>query len=202
MIVGFGKNIGVGKTTAARFAIEEFDGIRIAFGDALKEEAYNFVRSSGFFVEQSLFWGTQSDKEHLLRLRDSYCLSLLPCGLEDFCSYYDSGVYYITIRKFLQFWGTEFRRAQNPYYWIIKLAQRLKSNTNIFIDDVREIHEIQFIQSLGGKVILIERETPYSDSHCSEFPLPTILYDSNILNTKTLTEFKSNVLSTIRGLYV
>lgn len=66
--------------------------------------------------------------------------------------------YPVEIRKLLQWWGTEYRRAEDPDYWSkkgIAEAVRLDAGKHIqlvVITDVRFANEALAIQDAGGKV--------------------------------------------------
>ncbi len=66
--------------------------------------------------------------------------------------------YPIEIRKLLQWWGTELRRAEDPNYWSkkgIAEALRLDASENVHlvvVTDVRFDNEAKAIQEAGGKV--------------------------------------------------
>ena len=82
------------------------------------------------------------------------------------------------VRKLLQWWGTEFRRARNPDYWVnvllTELAARFQnpSKPNIVITDVRFENEAEWIKDHGGVVWLVKRGATYDDpnikTHVSE----------------------------------
>ena len=62
------------------------------------------------------------------------------------------------VRALLQWWGTEFRRAQDPDYWVKKGIERLEEYESVGIDlavvtDVRFANEAQAIKEIGGLVV-------------------------------------------------
>lgn len=59
------------------------------------------------------------------------------------------------IRRLLQWWGTDFRRAQNPNHWVDKTRERIEvSNAGIVcVTDVRFSNEADMIRDLGGIVV-------------------------------------------------
>jgi hypothetical protein len=59
----------------------------------------------------------------------------------------------------LQYWGTDFRRGQDPHYWVKKLAYKLDlENPQIaLISDVRFRSEAAWIIDRGGYIIRVER---------------------------------------------
>lgn len=61
------------------------------------------------------------------------------------------------IRKALQYWGTEVRRAQDPNYWVKKTIQKSYTNIaegkSIYITDVRFPNEADSVLDTFGTVI-------------------------------------------------
>ena len=66
------------------------------------------------------------------------------------------------IRPFLVTYGTHIRRKLNENCWIEKIDTRVQSEIEngswVFVTDVRYENEIDWIHSLGGKAIHIQRE--------------------------------------------
>ena len=96
------------------------------------------------------------------------------------------------MRMILQWWGTEFRRSQDPDYWVkyvhckIHHLRSLNSN-NIVVSDVRFPNEANLIKNLGGMIWKTERpgnkseNDPISESFC-------IISDVTLHNDSTLYE--------------
>jgi hypothetical protein len=60
--------------------------------------------------------------------------------------------------KLLQFWGTEFRRSQDPDYWTKKLFASIPANLDIaMVTDVRFPNEADGIKQRGGYNVNIVR---------------------------------------------
>lgn len=58
----------------------------------------------------------------------------------------------------LQWWGTEYRRAQDPDYWVKKMFATVPKETDlVLITDVRFPNEAQGITQRGGYTIKVER---------------------------------------------
>lgn len=102
------------------------------------------------------------------------------------------------IRPFLVFWGTKIRREQNPNCWIDKIKDDVmywinKGNTAI-ITDVRYVNEVQWVKSLGGKIVNIVRQDigPANEEEWSQGELMKA-YTDHFINwetygTESLTE--------------
>lgn len=61
------------------------------------------------------------------------------------------------VRALLQWWGTEFRRAQDPDYWVKKGIERIHEYEAhadlVVVTDVRFANEAQAIKEIGGMVV-------------------------------------------------
>lgn len=83
--------------------------------------------------------------------------------------------------KLLQWWGTEFRRAQDPDYWTKKLFASIPANLDIaIVTDVRFPNEVDGIKQRGGYTVNVQRlredGTPYFSSDRSvDHPSETAL---------------------------
>lgn len=83
-------------------------------------------------------------------------------------------------RWVMQRWGTEYRRAQYPHYWVDKVhrwahAQRAAGQHRLCITDVRFFNEAELVRHLGGYVVRVHRPSlpPVpADAHSSDRPVP------------------------------
>jgi phosphomevalonate kinase len=97
-------------------------------------------------------------------------------------------------RPFLQWYGTEWRRAKfGNDYWIKKLEEKvlLSDADIIIIPDVRFANEVDWVRHMGGTVIKIERlGAVNNDPHVSENQInsfvPDITIKANSGDLKTL----------------
>lgn len=62
-------------------------------------------------------------------------------------------------RSLLQWWGTDFRRKHDPDYWVKRLRKTLESHKPdvALVTDVRFRNEADFIHSLGGTLVEVQR---------------------------------------------
>ena len=96
--------------------------------------------------------------------------------------------------KLLQWWGTEYRRTQDPDYWVKKLVARIKSESPdvALITDTRFVNEAQAVKDLGGYNLNVSRlnadGTPFiapdrPANHPSETSLDNWNWDLKIVNS-------------------
>jgi hypothetical protein len=60
----------------------------------------------------------------------------------------------------LQWWGTEYRRKQDPHYWVKKLLNSVLKDSKldiVLITDVRFLNEAAGIRHAGGYMVRIQR---------------------------------------------
>lgn len=83
------------------------------------------------------------------------------------------------MRELLQWWGTDYRRAQDPDYWVKRFDKlfctTMLNRTNIIIDDLRFPNEVEYVRSFDkcldckGLVLWLERDVEGQDrEHSSE----------------------------------
>jgi hypothetical protein len=83
------------------------------------------------------------------------------------------------IRPLLQCWGTNIWRFKDPDHWVKKLAAQFKKDAGevdiALISDVRFPNEINWLKTLGGKIIYLIRK----DDDGNEFPPAGIDEETN-----------------------
>jgi hypothetical protein len=104
----------------------------------------------------------------------------------------------ISPRQILQWWGTEYRRAQDPDYWIAQAEQWLvrvheitrypEHRPQLFVNtSVRFPNEHAWIKELEGNVWHLRRDAAAPVAgHVSETPLPVLDGEREIFNNYTL----------------
>jgi len=173
MIIGLAGKAQSGKDEFARVAVEEFGAERIAFADALKEEVAAFLDKHNVCWEHRHLWGDGKDKEAILRMShyDRPKRGVLSKFLTAYGEY-SHGYYYFTSRSLLQFWGTEYRRNQDPDYWVHRVADKTTDPSKLYvISDCRFENEVTYICSKNGKIVEIIRPSRMDISnptHASE----------------------------------
>lgn len=126
IVIGLSAKLGCGKTTLADNILARLDtmgkqAVRMAFGDPLKRECSSYF---GFPLE----WCYSQEGKMRLVAREA---------LDNF-----------TVREALQWYGTDFRRAQDPLYWIKAMRKELVLLAEagvqvVVVDDVRFPDEAQ-----------------------------------------------------------
>lgn len=103
-------------------------------------------------------------------------------------------------RRILQWWGTEYRRKDDTFYWVRKLSEELASVKpgRVVISDIRETHEAAYVKRQdSGILVKVIRPDLHVDkgtgTHTSETGVDSINTDYEILNFSTLESFKSSV---------
>jgi hypothetical protein len=87
--------------------------------------------------------------------------------------------------KLLQWWGTEYRRAQDPLYWVKRWKDGINPKANIVMaTDMRFLNEAEAVKSVGGLTVQVSRKnidgTPFVDpSRDANHPSETQLDDYN-----------------------
>jgi hypothetical protein len=92
--------------------------------------------------------------------------------------------------KLLQWWGTEYRRAQDSDYWVRQWKAAINPKANIVMaTDMRFFNEAAAVKSVGGFTVQVNRKnvdgTPFVDpsrdaNHPSEVQLDGYNYDYQI----------------------
>ena len=134
-VIGLSAKIGCGKTTLAKMIADKWPGVvlRESFGNLLKQEC------SAHFGFPVGWCYSQEGKDHPV----------------DF-TVYPSGVVLRTVREALQWYGTDFRRRQDPCYWAkamqeaIELGRAAHPGALIIIDDVRFPNEAELVLEHGS----------------------------------------------------
>lgn len=205
-----------GKDTAAEHLATKRKIHRVSFGAGIYEEV---AKSFGVSTDQlaSHEWKTEpmnalciidSDNGDFI---DAVMAAEIPDGatteeIEDFLTQPR------TSRYILQRWATEYRRKQDPLYWVKKLDDTLKhkirkeGRRDIVVSDLREFHEYTYLQNLSGarfipmKVVEVVRPGTTSNGHSSDNALPKWCIDRQIVNTN-IDQFRSDVEQVVEELF-
>lgn len=177
-IIGFGYKARRGKDTACSAILEarkSWGNIgRYAFANALRDEiqtALNGVRMTRIVRDGPY------DEHAAMRLLCAWA------GVPYDPNAVRSPDYpYGKQRALTQWWGTEYRRAQDENYWIKQIKERIERDAPevALISDLRFHNEYEFIQINGGYCIRVDRpgfEIADGQHHITERALDTLSDD-------------------------
>jgi hypothetical protein len=202
MILGFAGKAATGKTTAAKHVApllnKECKIIPMAM--VLRDEVEAFLRAVGAEESVPLVYGCQDDKVRVFYVDEQKALQQCPKWAHFISEHQEiqdrSGQTAVTVRRILQWWGTEYRRDQDPDYWTKAWGRKVSEydveQMYVLVDDVRFMNELNVIKEHGGLIVKIERPGfDGANNHASETSLDDYTaWDGKILNDGTLEEFK------------
>jgi len=207
MIIGFAGKAATGKTTAARHLAPLLDKEAriIPMAMVLRDEVEAFLRQAGADEFVPLVYGSQEDKVRVFPVDMRKARAACP-KWGDFIAEHaeiqaDPDRTAVTVRRILQWWGTEYRRSQDPDYWTKAWGRKIEqldlAHTHVLIDDVRFMNELDVIKGHGGLMVKIERPGfDGANNHSSETSLDGYSeWDAIICNDGTLAEFLGKVES-------
>jgi len=205
MIIGFAGKAASGKTTAAKHLATRLAGqsLVIPMAMVLRDEVEAFLRAVGAEEYVPLVYGCQDDKLRKFAIDEKRARSFCPQWSQFISEHAEiqdqPGRTVLTVRRILQWWGTEYRRAQDPDYWTKAWAHKVSgydlARTHILIDDVRFMNELAVIKGLGGKIVKIDRPGfAAGGNHASETSLDEYTdWDAVILNDGSLEAFLQKI---------
>ncbi len=213
MIIGFAGKAASGKTTAAKMLLqqENLNIEVIPMATMLREEVVDFLKQADAEAYVPLVFGDQDDKIKVFYIAEEKalaCCDKWPDFLRAHAEIQDrDGYSALTVRRILQWWGTEYRRAQDPDYWTKawerKLASVDLSSTHVLVDDVRFINELNVIKKHGGTFVRVVRPGfDGANNHSSENSLDSYQdWDLVIDNNGSLDSFKQTIMDQVLPLF-
>jgi hypothetical protein len=204
LILGFGNKARQGKDSAAAVVTEwafakNIPVKRVAFADFLRKEVTQAVEDAGgldMLLAKGPEPGIVIPSWVVLDKNPDMSDPLLPHGKHP---------------KLLQWWGTEFRREQNPNYWVDKWRADAVGFSGIVVSpDTRFSNEAIAVVENGGYTINIRRlnedgtqyfaaDRPFD--HPSEMALDSWNWDYRIIaKSGELDWLKTQVLGLVRNL--
>lgn len=178
IVIGFGHKAQRGKDTAVNAIMEKY-GYRVPIVNR-----YSFATALRKEVGCALFdrWAQEGSGSY-----NNEAAMLLLCDWAgvpyDPAPPYPSDYPYGKQRALIQWWGTEYRRAQDPDYWVKLLVKEILEDSPDYalISDVRFPNEF----NLCDVRILMERPgfSLPGASHSSETMLDNALWDHSITST-------------------
>lgn len=165
-IIALTGSAGTGKDTAADILVTHCGFTKLAFADALRAEV-----QAAFNVPPELLTRRDLKEMHTAALALVECTDMGFLGaLARRLISLDSGVGRAWLtqphspRQILQWWGTEYRRAQRINYWLDLLRDRihqlhaLDGRTRFVIAGARFENEAALVRAMGGVVWQITRD--------------------------------------------
>ena len=158
-IIALTGQAGSGKDTAADMLVGACRFTKLAFADALRREV-----AAAFRLDVDNMQSLLSDRA--AKETPTTRLALIECrdfGFNRATVTHEWATMGRTPRQILQWWGTEYRRAQRLDYWTSTLyshlhqLHKLDGRTRFVITDCRFENEAALVRSLGGVVWQIER---------------------------------------------
>jgi len=205
MIIGFAGKAASGKTTAAKH-VQQLLGDKVQvlpMASMLRREVETFLRQVGAEDRVPLLYGDQQDKLTHFDVDEQSARSCCPAW-DNFISNNQDiqdqpGGTLVSVRRILQWWGTEYRRAQDPDYWTkaweAALAELPDRSAHLLVDDVRFHNEVDAVQRNGGVLIRVERPGfNGANDHSSENSLDDFNdWNMILLNDGSLEQFLGQV---------
>jgi hypothetical protein len=191
ILLGLAGRAGAGKDTVADYLVSRYGFVKFSFSDALYREV-----ADAFQVG-----------EPLLRERDTKEVPsrLLQLGLCQDPRFFDLAKTFaaenvpLSPRQVLQWWGTEYRRAQDPNYWVNQADQWVynlwamyqypEQRPQLFVNtSVRFPNEREWVHKFtNGQVWHIRRgDAGTVHAHVSETPLDIWEYERELYNNDTI----------------
>lgn len=207
--IGLAGHAGAGKDTVADYLAERYGFIKCAFSDALYDEV-----QTAFGLEDQTLLRDRETKELPLG-----CLALARCADLNFCEiartelskrYPDEFRALESVplspRQVLQWWGTEYRREQDPNYWLdaaksyvwrIHASVRYpEQRPQLFVNTAcRFPNEQAFVHHMGDGNVWHIRRPDYGpiNSHMSDSGLPVLEGEREIWNGGTIEQLHGAV---------
>ena len=157
---------GVGKNTVADFLEAHFGFRQLAFADSLRAEV-----AEGFGVDSIYLTRPETKNQPMGALamrnaptefRNAVLVSMLNAGQGKTTLEPEWADAPRSPRQILQWWGTEYRRAQSPRYWTHQLTARAvylhrDGNRRLVITDCRFPNEADTVLAMGGQIWQVTR---------------------------------------------
>ncbi len=185
-VIGILGESGSGKSTLAAIIAARHGYQEVAIGERLYKEV-----AEGFDVPVSILQQRETKERPCdllapIRCRDLQAAAILArlstrdshaeqgdVGLcSDALAYSDARPWFAPLspRRVLQWWATEYRRAQDPDYWLRPVRNRIAASQGSWVvSDPRDLTDIAMVRAFSGSLVRIKnnRVAPVAD-HLSE----------------------------------
>lgn len=198
IVIGLSGYAGTGKDTAADIIVRILapNVRRTAFADAVRAEL-----AQAFHVDVGLFLRRDLKTAPLHELRPNRCsdpafrLHLLRSRLPN-----DP----LSPRHVLQQWGDDYRRTQDPCYWVSQVSEKFRAmpaGVAAVITDVRYPNEASWLHSVGGYLVRITRAgTAPALGHRSDLGVDLLQHDHVIANDGTVEDLETELSDALRAI--
>lgn len=198
---------GAGKDSAADTLCTHAGFTKLAFADALRSEVAHAFQLGGHSH-------VLTDREH--KERQLNMLALRYCNDPAFVDLVAdlehervSSPYLAKThspRQILQWWGTEYRRAQQPNYWSTKVAMqvaRLRADDQfrVVITDCRFANEATAVRTMGGEIWQVTRpgQAIVEGGHASQTDGSKLQPDATLVNGSDINGLRHSVLRLLQA---
>lgn len=209
-LIGLAGRAGSGKDTVADYLVDRYGFVKFSFSDTLYAE----VQKAFGLDTQDLLRSRESKEQRTGRLSLKLCRDRAFVEMAVGDAIYDDLVpkgehpedVPLSPRWILQKWGTEYRRAQDPDYWLKQADLFIKAFLSV-VDpgetgglvntSVRFENEADFIHDQSGSVWHIHRASlPTMDNsgHVSEKPVEFVFgIDKEVHNNSTIEKLHTGI---------
>jgi hypothetical protein len=197
LVIGFTAALGAGKDVAGQHLVSKHGFTRVAFADPLKQEVMRILpRTCREMIKKIL--ASRHGGIHTLQFSDEQLDEAVRREIYIFK--------HEPFRALLQEWGTDFRRTEDPEYWIKKwraaVARVHAGEGPVVATDCRFPNEAQSVKALGGYVVRIERPGHQTDkTHISETAMAEWPADYTLVNDGTLDDLHQTLDRWLDHLY-
>jgi hypothetical protein len=192
IILGFGYKARSGKDASVAAIIEarrdQYDVRRYAFADALKREVNEAAQQAGGMKQlfSNLPFSNRITYDPNPDMSDPLC----PLGKQ---------------RELLQVWGSEYRRAQDPDYWVKRTTEQIAKDRPelALLSDMRFKNEVQWVEEYGETIKVVRPGIASVNEHISEKVLdnvPDSRWGAVIVNDGSLEDLKRKAVNTFDAL--
>lgn len=206
ILIGLTGLAGAGKDTVADALVEQAGFVKLAWADELRQEVLQaFERANLHLLTE------RATKEE-----PTQCLALGWCTNLEFVQAVNAAHYGGAMplealdeprspRQILQWWGTEYRRAQDDQYWIALGCNRIRTlqgqgQQRIVVTDCRFPNEAQALRSMGGELWQVFRPglRPVELGHASQASGDALQPERFIVNSTSIADLRRQTLNLLQ----